>query len=196
MRTIDNRRLRIDSDEFLHKCYDQQSNILWNLKPKIIEKYFNNDKDALDESSCALHTQLFFLLYAANGNLEGKTVLDLGCGSLSNLDDQLGIFRNRMFEPWLCRILPELGAKPIGIDIGINPDAEFEFYQRNLNDAHVLDFIKDKSIDIVNCNQFYNSPFLRSHVRNAPETLKSILIPQIERVLKPEGAYIFSEDYF
>ena len=165
------------------------------LARDIVEKvaglieYKYNVKDCEDESPVriSLMSQLPYVLYVCNGELEGKTIIDLGCGSISK-DDQGKFCKNRIFEPWLCRTLVELDANVTGIDFKKNNYELFAFYQVDLFEKR-LDFIDCFSADVVNASQLFNSPSQRysSNGRN----LRRILFPQVERILKPKGYFVY-----
>src|SRR3989344_3058045 len=95
--------------------------------------------------------------FGGENELKGKRILDIGCGSTTpELND-------RSFEPWLCRALHELGAHPVGVDIGEIDTEKFEHYQLDLSKPGALNLFPDKSFDGVNCRAFLDSPrFMRS----------------------------------
>lgn len=143
-------------------------------------------------------SQLTQVLHAASGNVEGKRIVDLGCGStnsgeLSDLD---------LFHPWLCRTLVELRAYPIGVDIGKLEGEQFEAHgETNLLLSNALDFIPDGSVDIVHSRALFTSPRLYDEFKEAgisalvdyDEYLMKVLQPQITRILKPDGTFVFSK---
>jgi len=173
-------------------------NLAGNMEKKLriffAEKYYDKE----DESSTAISNQINYLLFAVSGDLENKKILDLGCGSNNPYLEGMGDFNDRMFEPWLCRGLLELGANPIGIDIGDLSKEKFEHYQLNLLEPNSLHFIPDNSIDIANSHELFNSPYLNFEhmgLNSSGKKLKEILIPQLERIVKPKGLFIYSENY-
>lgn len=120
-------------------------------------------------------------------NIQNKRILDLGCGS------HRGTYESRnwdppIWEPWLCRALTKLGANPIGVDIGDLSEERFEHYQINLLSENSLNIIPDNSIDITNAELLYDSPTLQE--MPGGRNLRDLLIPQLERVIKPEGFFI------
>jgi len=129
-------------------------------------------------------------LILAMGNPEGKTVLDLGCGSVSCQDDTIwGIKLGRDFEPWICRALFEMGVNPIGIDIQDNSTEKFENYRIDLLQRNCLSFLKDDSVDVAYSYMLFSSPTLLGK----GYSLKANLIPQLERIVKPDGFFIYTD---
>lgn len=119
-----------------------------------------------------------------------KKVLDLGCGAVNTLDSEGG----RDFEPWLCRALYELNIPCIGIDYSDTVTSElFEAYERNLIKPDSLDMLRAQSIDIAVAQLLFSSPQLEriTRYKRVIQQLKDNLIPQLERVLKPDGVFLF-----
>lgn len=120
---------------------------------------------------------------------KGKTILDLGCGSKETHEET---FSSKVYEPWLSRALHELGANVIGIDLGSLEDERFTGYQINLTKENSLNFLKTNSIDIAIASSFFDSPALNHNYKSGPETFK-ILLPQLERIVKNDGYFIFDK---
>ena len=59
----------------------------------------------------------------------------------------------------------------------------------NLLSKKSLNFIPDNSIDIAHGRLLYSSPQL-GRMGGNEERIKKVLIPQLERILKPEGIYL------
>ncbi|MFA6198145.1 MAG: hypothetical protein WC734_03265 [Patescibacteria group bacterium] len=109
---------------------------------------------------------------------------------------------SRRFEPWFCRLLLELGAKPVGIDIGNLEGEQFEHHRADLVKENALAFLPDHSFDGVFSDYLFNSPMLReSHWRRgASDPLRRDCHPHITalnnvkrelpRLLKEDGIII------
>jgi len=153
-------------------------------------------------------------------NVKGKRVLDLGCGHTldkesqdilketkrnpyrSKLLKERGSYDTliegipRMYEPWLCRALLELGAHPVGIDIGDLGSEEFEHYQLDLSKEGALDFLPDKSFDFIVSEVFGSSPQLEMMTTTQDRvSLGDKLKEQVKRLLKDGGQTSF-QDFF
>jgi hypothetical protein len=146
---------------------------------------------------------------------KGKTIVDLGCGSNGNSQDYHDAISRDcrgQYEPWLCRAFHELGVKAIGIDVGNLEGEEFEHHSLDLAKKGSLDIIPSKSVDLVTAIGFFPSTELakrmygkiyrssdfetrmaEDHERseNALRDLKPLLLPQIERILRPEGIFFY-----
>lgn len=152
--------------------------------------------------------QLSWILFATDGNLAKKKILDLGCGSTGDTEESVIEQDSSLFHPWLCRALGELGASPIGVDIGNLEGEKFETYRTNLliPNALALVGIPDDSIDVVHSRALFTSPELEVQFSNVPvfwqrqsektNYLLALLQPQIERVLKPNGVFVYCRDLF
>ena len=80
--------------------------------------------------------------------IRGQTVLDIACGSDSSRSPATGR-PTAAFEPWMCRLLGELGARPVGIDIGDLADEAFVHHRVDLGVPGSLDFLATGSFDAV-----------------------------------------------
>ncbi|GEM_PF-5175526 len=115
-------------------------------------------------------------------HFRGKSIIDLGCGS-KNTDDGIG------FEPDFCRLLHAIGIDVTGIDIRDNSQEEFKNRRVDLRDPHSLDFLDNHSIDVAHSKALIDSPTLL-----VPESdLMATLVPQLERVVKPKGVFIYGD---
>lgn len=165
--------------------------------PREIAKYISLARNLIDKTKSSndgadypmLIIQLAHVLFTTSGNLEGKTILDLGCGS----KDKDGIFT--VYEPWLCRTLHRLGAYSIGIDLRNNGEEDFEFCKVDLLQEDSLSFLLKDSVDVANAFSLFDSPalFRIMEERGIKEDPKNILIPQLERIVKPNGYFLYSE---
>ncbi len=150
------------------------------IKEKFIRKY-SIEKDIL---IYLLDHELRYISSAIDGDIKGKSFLDLGCGSTSydriaGYDNFIGISdgkRSRSFEPWLPRALYEMGVHVIGIDIGSLEGEEFEHHSLDLLEENALSVIPDHSIDYVHSRLLYSSPQLANMVssRDYPDIARKV----------------------
>lgn len=166
--------------------YDVHAREIYNkIKGNLAEKTVYFDDLGLRTTTMA---QLPAILAACNGKLEGKVILDLGCGSELSVD---GVYRP--FKPWLARALHEYGVKVIGVDNQPHLGEEFEYYQRDLMKEDSLSMIDNNSVDVVNAVQLLDSPILqRIHGLSAHKKLEENLLKQVPRILKPDGTFIYT----
>lgn len=134
--------------------------------------------------------QLSQVLRATDGVIANQRIADLGCGSTGGTEDaaEFGYW----FHPWLCRTLFELGAKPIGVDVGKLDGEKFEAMQTDLLQPGALDSIPDDSVDVVHTRALFSSPQLHEEEDGQ---LMRVLEPQIIRVLKPNGVFVYSRNF-
>ena len=158
--------------------------------------------------------QLVGRVYRAYGSfagLKGKRILDIACGSSTSkapafvfVNTPFGETRipishtdgyTAQFEPWFCRILLELGADPVGIDLG-NLDGEtFEHYHVDLGQPGALSFLPDRSFDAVHDSRLFGSPEFTAQFPNQEARLKvaAEIWQQEQRLLKAGGMVIHSD---
>ncbi|MBP7058301.1 hypothetical protein KBB06_03125 [Candidatus Gracilibacteria bacterium] len=125
-------------------------------------------------------------------NLKDKIIVDLGCGNNGGTAENAD-FDSR-YQPWFCRILQELGAKPIGIDMG-NLDGEpFEHFQEDLAAESPLKTLPPQYADAVFADDFYHSPqLIEMKIQNRSLDIRNLrqrIFPAIKRVLKSHGFYV------
>ncbi|MBS3112184.1 hypothetical protein J4459_02885 [Candidatus Woesearchaeota archaeon] len=126
--------------------------------------------------------------------LRSAKILDLGCGSYPPLDWISS--NNRLFEPWLCRVLFYMGIDIIGIDLG---KLEFEDF-RGYGETDLMYWekspayreIEDDSIDLVNISSVFDSPTLVFRY-GFYHRLKEHLIETLERKMTPGGVLFLNE---
>lgn len=173
-------------DEFFEKRTKLSINGERELKRKMALKYGST---LIEEEWLKIQQQLYVLSGCVD-NLEGKNILDLGCGCNYSF---CGSDRNRAgqtYAPWLCRALHELGVRAIGVDRGNLNGEIFKYHGGvDLSIPRSLDFIPDSSIDVANARLLFSSPELNGN----SDTLKQALLPQLERIVKSGGYFVYQD---
>jgi len=124
--------------------------------------------------------------------LRGLRILDIASGSNTSRSPATGR-RTVEFEPWMCRLLLELGADPVAIDLG-DLDAEaFEHHRVDLGVPGALDFLPDGSFDAIHESRLFGSPEFREAHRAQSEAIRSEIHRQERRLLRPGGVLIHSD---
>jgi hypothetical protein len=124
--------------------------------------------------------------------IHGQAVLDIACGSNSSRSPITGL-HTAEFEPWMCRLLLELGARPVGIDIGDLADEVFEHHRVDLGVPGALDFLATGSFDAVHESRLFGSPEFRDAYGRATEDIRGEIHRQEQRLLRPGGILIHSD---
>ena len=158
--------------------------------------------------------QLFGRLYKAYGELsriKGQRILDIACGSNTSkapsfvfIDTPFGEKKieighvegyTAQFEPWFCRILLELDAQPVGVDIGDLEAEAFEHYPVDLGQAGALDFLPERSFDAVQDSRLFGSPEFTTQFPDQADRLRIAqeIVRQEQRLLKEGGVVIHSD---
>lgn len=178
------------------------------------DKYALSEKIAREPGLEEIIKQLVGRIHRAYGTfalLKGKRILDIACGSITSrapsfvfLNTPFGEGRipipskegyTSQFEPWFCRILLELCAQPVGIDLG-NLDSEaFEHYHVDLGQAGALNFLAGGSFDAVHDSRLFGSPEFTIQFPNQADRLKvaAEIWRQEQRLLKAKGIVIHSD---
>jgi len=137
-----------------------------------------------------INTQLkLAILINTLGDLKGKTILDIGCGAKNSWDYRdLGLAKvERFYDPWLCRITHELGAKVFGIDGASSPDEKYNHIQQNLlSFEEIMEKFKDDSLDLACAWSLFDSPSLYDGRDMFKRAVKGL-----ERKVKLEGFFVF-----
>ena len=143
-------------------------------------------------------------------NIKEKRILDIACGSNTsrapaslNFILPFGIkplFRpNRgysaLFEPWFCRMLFELGARTVGVDLGDLEQEIFEHHRVDLGKPRALDFLEDASFDAIQDSRLFGSPEYTAEFPEQADRMKVAveIVRQEQRLLKPDGIIIHSD---
>ena len=158
--------------------------------------------------------QLLGRLAKAFGNLstvKGTRILDIACGSITSkappsiyIDTPFGEKRistadtegyTAQFEPWFCRILLHMGARPVGIDFGDLDGEAFEHYRVDLGQIGALDFLPSRSFDAVQDSRLFGSPEFTAQFPDPADRLKvaAEIRRQERRLLKASGRVIHSD---
>jgi hypothetical protein len=124
--------------------------------------------------------------------IRGQTVLDIACGSNSSRSPVTGQ-PTAEFEPWMCRLLVALGARPVGIDIGDLADEAFVHHQVDLGVPGALDFLATGSFDAVHESRLFGSPEFRAAHGRATERIRREIHRQERRLLRQGGVLIHSD---
>jgi hypothetical protein len=158
--------------------------------------------------------QLIGRIYRAYGTfakLRGKRILDIASGSNTSkapssvlVNKPFGEPRivlsgsdsfTALFEPWFCRILLELGADPVGIDLGDLDQETFEHYRADLGQSGALNFLPDHSFDAIQDSRLFGSPEFTVQFPNQADRLgvAAEILKQEQRLLKANGIVIHSD---
>lgn len=141
-------------------------------------------------------------------NISGKRILDIPSGSKTSrvpVSLTVPFFKpgkggaadgyTALFEPWFCRILVELGANPVGVDLGDLEGEAFEYYHVDLGQIGALNFLPSHSFDAVQDSRLFGSPEFTAQFPHARDRLEvaAEIWRQEQRVLKPGGIVIHSD---
>ncbi len=121
-----------------------------------------------------------------------QAVLDIACGSSSSRSPVTGL-RTSEFEPWMCRLLVELGARPVGIDIGDLSAEAFVHHRVDLGVVGALDFLATGSFDAIHESRLFGSPEFRAARGPATGRIRREIHRQERRLLRPGGVLIHSD---
>ena len=156
-------------------------------------------------------TGRIYQAYEALILVKEKRILDIACGSNSSkapssvfVDTPFGERSipasssesyTAQFEPWFCRILLEIGADPVGIDLGDLEQETFEHYQIDLGQPGALNFLPDHSFDAVQDSRLFGSPEFTAQIPHKIDRLKvaAEIWNQEQRLLKANGIVIHSD---
>jgi len=143
-------------------------------------------------------------------DLQNKRVLDIACGSntsrlpaslyFDTLAAEIAPGKNgreytALFEPWFCRMLYELGAAPVGVDMGDLEQELFTHLKVDLGKPGVLDFLPEASFDAIQDSRLFGSPEFTAQFPRPADRLKVAqeIVRQEYRLLKPRGIIIHSD---
>jgi hypothetical protein len=143
-------------------------------------------------------------------NVQERKILDIACGSNTSkapaslyVNTPFGARSLRraskgytaQFEPWFCRMLLELGADPVGVDVGDLEAESFTHHRVDLGKTGALDFLPDHSFDAIQDSRLFGSPEFTAQFPNHAERLQVAreIRRQERRLLKIDGIIIHSD---
>jgi hypothetical protein len=159
-------------------------------------------------------TQMIGRLLKAFGRLaelKGQRTLDIACGSntskapaILHINTPLRKKTIRQvatdgytaqFEPWMCRMLLELGADPVGVDFGDLDQEAFEHYRVDLGQKGALDFLPARSFDALQDSRLFGSPEFTAQFPDKADRLivAQEILREEQRLLKAGGIVIHSD---
>lgn len=193
---------------------DEQDHILLASAVRGLDvRYDLSGKIANEPGVEEIIQQMFGRLANSFGKLSavrGKNILDIACGSSTSkapaslhVDTPFGKMRigrttkgyTAQFEPWFCRILFELGAEAVGIDLGDLDRELFTHYRVDLGQTGALNFLPERSFDAVQDSRLFGSPEFTAQFPNRADRLRVAreIRSQEQRLLKPGGIVIHSD---
>jgi hypothetical protein len=187
--------------------------LIANMITALDDKYDLSKKMTREPGVEEIITQMVGRMANAFGrlsNIHGKRILDIACGSNTSkapssiyINTPFGEKRigrptkgyTAQFEPWFCRMLLELGAYPVGIDLGDLQREAFEHYRVDLGQKGALDFLPSHSFDAVQDSRLFGSPEFTAQFSDPADRLKvaTEIRSQERRLLKAGGRVIHSD---
>jgi hypothetical protein len=148
--------------------------------------------------------------YPTLADLPGRRILDIACGSntsrmppsvyVNTPFGEMTLGRSTagytaQFEPWFCRMLLELEAIPVGIDLGDLAGERFEHYGVDLGRPGALSFLPSHSFDAVQDSRLFGSPEFTALFPDRVDRLHvaAEICRQEQRLLKAGGLIIHSD---
>jgi hypothetical protein len=177
-------------------------------------KYMLGRKIEREPGVAEIVAQMTGRLFEAVGrlsNLRGLKILDIACGSntskapssiyINTPFGEINVGRpakkgyTAQFEPWFCRLLIELGADPVGLDLGDLESEAFKHYRVDLGKPGALDFLPEHSFDGIQDSRLFGSPEFTAQFPNPIDRLKVAeeIRRQEQRLLKTGGIMIHSD---
>ena len=194
--------------------YQQDALLIPKVLKALDENYRLAEKMAREPGIKDVLQQFIGRIQHAFGSLahvKGRRILDIACGSNSSkapgsffINTPFGertisiadtSVYTAQFEPWFCRILLELGADPVGVDIGDLEGEAFEHYYVNLGITGALDFFPSHSFDALQNSRLFGSPECTTMFPKRSQRLKVAeeMKKQEQRLLKKDGIIIHSD---
>jgi hypothetical protein len=126
-------------------------------------------------------------------SVRGLRILDVPSGSLSSRSP-VTRRRTAQFEPWMCRLLLELGAEPIAVDIGDLEGEPYEHHRLDLGDPGALDCFPAAAFDALHESRLFGSPeFTEAFGPADADRIRREMVRQERRLLRPGGVLIHSD---
>jgi hypothetical protein len=187
--------------------------LLANMIRALDARYDLIGKAAKERGVTEVITQMIGRLANSFGTLSDiheKAILDIACGSNTSrapaslhIDTPFGEIRlgrptrryAAQFEPWFCRILFELMAKPVGVDFGDLEHEVFPHHRADLGQIGALDFLPSRSFDAIQDSRLFGSPEFTAQFPNHADRLNVAqeIRRQEQRLLKSDGIIIHSD---
>ncbi len=187
--------------------------LIANAMTALDDKYALTQKIAREPGVEEIIKQLMGRIAKAFGGfaqVRVKRILDMACGSNTSkapasvdIDSPFGkqTISNStdgytaQFEPWFCRVLLELGAQPVGVDLGDLEGEAFEHYAVDLGQVGALDFLPAHSFDAVQDSRLFGSPEFTARFPEQADRLRIAreIVRQEQRLLKVGGIVIHSD---
>jgi hypothetical protein len=125
--------------------------------------------------------------------VRGKRILDVPSGSNTSRSP-ITRRRTAQFEPWMCRLLLELGAEPVAVDIGDLEGEPYEHHRIDLGAPGALDLFPDGSFDGLHESRLFGSPeFTEAYGPVEADRIRREMVRQERRLLRPGGVLIHSD---
>jgi hypothetical protein len=191
----------------------QERNLLTEMLRTLDVRYGLSEKMIKESGVVEIITQMTGRLahaFRRLSDIRGKRILDIACGSNSSrapavvhVNTPFGHMTlgrpskgyTALFEPWFCRMLFELGADPVGVDMGDLEGEVFTHHRIDLGKAGTLDFLPKQSFDGIQDSRLFGSPEFTAQFPNHKDHLQVAqeIRAQERRLLKPDGILIHSD---
>ena len=211
---VDTGRLTAHLTRFARREEDRE--VIAKAMAAMERQFAISEKAAREPETVEVFEQLFKRALGAFDTpslLRDKRILDIACGSHTSRAPSWRSPRSirngwravsptpdgytALFEPWFCRILSAMDARPVGIDIGDLGEEAFEHYQADLGRTGALDVLPSHSFDAVHDSRLFGSPEFttRFPVREDALIIAREIVTQERRLLNNGGIVIHSDAY-
>ncbi len=178
--------------------------VAWKVRKKLRKYKFKHPHSDLNYAFDILDNFWQKILKILDYETSGKRILDLWCGAKKgNVESKY--FKQR-YQPWLGRFIhatrDKTGIDYVGVDIGDLSSEKFNGIQMDLLKKNCLtnNFIENQ-FDLVISKRLFDSPELEKQISNTESELnatyesalelKANILPQIERILKPDWIFLW-----